>query len=170
MLLGLSFIGDESCQGADKNYVFIEFVLYVSVKDKSNVMTLVGDNNNTNRAFARLFARVYVGCHSHHFALAVKDEIQEQQVVVNRVHPLMRKLSFSTTADSLRQKTPLAAKCCNVIRWNSAFQMMQRYMKVEKHIEAIYYVEVRDHFPTINENQQVKELLTRLTALNSITT
>lgn len=125
---GLSLMGDESSQRADGHYDFIEFVLSVSGKDKSNVVALVGDNNNTNRVFACLFERVYVGCHSNHFTLTVKDKIQKHQDFVNGVHQLMQKLSFSVPVVLLRQKTPLAAKWCNMTRWKCAIKMRHKYV------------------------------------------
>lgn len=132
-------------------------------------MALIGENSNTNRAIAHLFERVFAGCHSRKFALAAKNEIQEHHVVVSRVHRLMLELSISIPAALLCQKTPLAAKCYNVTRRISVFQMMQQSKEIKEHIEAINHVEVHVHLLTIEEIKEVKELHTRLTALDSVT-
>lgn len=58
MLRDLSRIDDESSQGASEHYDFFQFGLSVFGKYKSNVMALVGDSSNENRAFVRLFERV----------------------------------------------------------------------------------------------------------------
>lgn len=100
--LGLSSMGNELSQRADEHHDFMEFVSSVIERDTSNVMALVGDNSNTNHAFASFFGRVFVDCHSHRLSLAVKEKIKELQEIVNRVHQLMRELSFSLPAASLR--------------------------------------------------------------------
>lgn len=43
-------------------------------------------------------------------------------------------------------------------------------MEIKEHIEAISHAEVRDHFLTIEENKEPKELYTSLTALDTATT
>lgn len=81
VLLGFSPMRDELYERGDEHYDFFEFVLSVFGEYKSIEVALIGHNSKANRAFGRLFERVIVGCHSHHFdlvfALAVKDEIQE---------------------------------------------------------------------------------------------
>lgn len=43
-------------------------------------------------------------------------------------------------------------------------------MDTNEHIESVDHVEVRVHFVTVEENEKSTELLTRLTALDAITT
>lgn len=85
MLPSLSSIEDELYKKEFEHHNFIEFVLSDIGKDKSKVVALVEDNSSTNRVFARFFGCVFVGCHSHRFALALRDETQEHQYAENRV-------------------------------------------------------------------------------------
>lgn len=64
-------MGDESSQGSDEHNDFTESDFFVFGKDKSNFVALFEDSNDRNRVFARLFGRVFLGCHSHCFAWVV---------------------------------------------------------------------------------------------------
>lgn len=77
VLLGLSPMGDALSQGEDEHIDFIEFVLSVFRKDKSIVVALAKDKSNTNRAFALLYERVFVRCHSHRLAFGSEKRDSE---------------------------------------------------------------------------------------------
>ena len=57
---------------ANEHYDFLCFILSLYNKTLSNVVAMIGDNVNTNRAFSGRIGRNFVGFHSHMFALAVK--------------------------------------------------------------------------------------------------
>jgi len=169
LLLGIAPMGEELSQSAEEHVDFLDFVLEVFGRSRNNVAALIGDNANTNRAFARKFGAVFIGCHSHKFNLAMKDMLLEHDNVIEKVNVLMGKLSYSIPAALLRQKTSLCAKRCNTTRWSSTFEMMQRYCNIRHHLPEIDHPEVQELLLSEEENSDTDALLKRLTDLNSVT-
>ncbi len=73
---------EEASQRAQEHYKYLEFVLSTFKKSFDNVAVLVGDNCNTNKALADKAGKLFVGCASHRFNLAMKDKLSR----VSRTH------------------------------------------------------------------------------------
>lgn len=107
---------NEETQNANEHYEFILFVLSVYGKTMQNVVAVVGDNCNTNRAMSRRIGPIFVGCYSHRFNLAVRDLLSKYKKVTSKVQQVMKKLSYSIPAAQLRKLTPLKAVQANDTR------------------------------------------------------
>lgn len=75
-MLAFSPLLEEDNQTSDNHLELIEFVLELFGKDVSDVICLVGDNCNTNKALADLCDLPLVGCAAHRFNLAVQDYLE----------------------------------------------------------------------------------------------
>lgn len=75
-MLAFSPLLVEDNQNSENHLDLIEFVLELFDKDISNVICLVGDNCNTNKALADHCEKPLVGCAAHRFNLAVQDYLQ----------------------------------------------------------------------------------------------
>lgn len=84
VLLGISPKADKTSQSAEEHFEFLTFVLSVFRRSMHNVVALINDNANTNRAFSWLIGSVLVGCHSPRFNLAVKDVIKNNKKLLTK--------------------------------------------------------------------------------------
>ncbi|ETV65061.1 hypothetical protein H257_18147 [Aphanomyces astaci] len=74
------------------SWSFFDFVLDVYGKQHRNMVTLIGDNCTTNRAFARLAGIPMVGCASHRFNLFVGDVLADYEDLLCAAHAITKKL------------------------------------------------------------------------------
>jgi hypothetical protein len=119
---------DEGNFTAQSHYELMESTLNRVNKQPSNVIFLVGDNCNVNKAVADLFGVPLLGCASHRFNLGMQRMYQQYEPLLNRVNDLMKKLKTPKRAAELRTKTHLRPVTRNVTRWNSTEQMITRYI------------------------------------------
>ena len=91
----------------------------------ANVIALIGDNCNPNKAIKRMAGRYFIGCNSHRFHIAVKDTLHDMDSEVGMVRVLMIKLRTPIAAAKLRKFTRLCAQVKKVTRWSSAFFIME---------------------------------------------
>ena len=78
VLIAFTPLLTEADMSSESHEELLQFVLNVFGKDLRNVICLVGDNCNTNKAFARLCDRPLVGCAAHRFNLAVQGFLSIQ--------------------------------------------------------------------------------------------
>lgn len=90
--LGLSPMENETTQNLKEQFEYLEFVLSMYGREMRNLADLVGDNNSTNRAFARMVGPIFVGCHSHRFNFGVNDILGGHSDVIQKVQALVRRL------------------------------------------------------------------------------
>ncbi len=90
MQLAFSPCESENSQSAENHYQFLLFVLELFGKSIENVVALEGDNRSANKAFAIRVGCGFVGCASHRYNLAMKDILQEEQIVIQKVRELIR--------------------------------------------------------------------------------
>ena len=102
-------------------------MLEIYNKKVEDVVALIGDNVAVNKSFARNLGIPFIGCASHRFNLAVKDILEDNQLIISKVQSIMRKLSYQIPAANLRQFTHLRAVLNNETRWSSTYQMLKRY-------------------------------------------
>jgi len=91
-------------------------VLSVFNEPVHNIVSIVGDNCNTNRNMAKLLGKWVVGCHSHQFNLAVHDMMNEYSRMISIVRKLMQNVSNPIPAAKLRGHTDLIAICSSNTR------------------------------------------------------
>ena len=132
---------------------------------KNNVVCLVGDSCAVNQSMARIMKVSLLGCASHKFNLAVSRWIAEQgeltpiiakvsifvvlvaflfivscaNVIVffPQVTKLMKKASTMKIACELRELTSYATVRENDTRWSSTYNMVTRFLKIQKELSEI---------------------------------
>ena len=110
VLLTIAPLGEGVSFTAKDHYDFVTYVLNVYHKTWENVVCLVGDNCNTNKALATIAKRPLVGCASHRFNLAVKDVLKDYHDVLSKINSIMKKLKNLIPSAKLRKLTPLRPK------------------------------------------------------------
>ena len=93
LLLAFSpFINEETMTAAE-HVRFTDFVLDVFGIQASKLKLIIGDNCNTNKAYADLVHVPFVGCASHRLSLGInKGFLPEYQDIIQKVNRLMVKL------------------------------------------------------------------------------
>lgn len=76
VLLGISPFDDETNLDANSHISLIEFVLSVYKMSLANVLSLTGENCNTNKAISNPMSIPFIGCASHLLNLAVNDMLE----------------------------------------------------------------------------------------------
>ena len=148
ILLTMSPMGDEDSLSSQEHYDFATYILKLYHKSWENVVCLVGDNCNTNKALADLAHKPLLGCASHRFNLAVKDILEEYSDVTSCVYHMMKKLKNIIPAAKLRKLTPLRAKCANATRWSSTYKMLRCYKQLKEFLPKLNMTEVDDLLPS----------------------
>ena len=128
-LLGFSPLLDETRLNADNHVELITFVLGVYGKEISNVVFLVGDNENLNPRIASDLGVPLLGCYSHRLNLAVKQFVATKIDLVKKIQEIMKKLSNLKKSAELRKVTNLRPMIQNDTRWDSTFYMLKRYFE-----------------------------------------
>lgn len=96
----------------------------------SNVVAIFGDNFNSNKCFSKLAHKLFAGCASHLFNLAVRNIILCEMVSVDAVKKIMKNLSNFIPSAKWQHHTHLRAKCHNVTRWSSTYKILKRFQKM----------------------------------------
>ncbi|KAE8891566.1 hypothetical protein PF005_g10966 [Phytophthora fragariae] len=139
------------------------------------VAFMIGDNCSVNQSIRRrVGAILLIGSASHRFALAVKDFIQSDEGLLEKVHKLMKKLCTVKGRALLRSYTSLAPVMRNDTRWSSTHAMLQRYTKLEPFLrsldaETVSVSELEPLWLTRAENLRVTSLLKDLDYFESVT-
>lgn len=171
-LLAFSPMGTEMEFTAIEHYNFIEYVLSVYKKTLENVVAIIADNCDTNKALANLCLVPMIGCASHRYNLAVKDVLVEHSDLIDKINTIMGKLKNLKLAGQLRKYTELVPIQKNVTRWSSTANMVFRYLKLIDFIakpEISNDPSIVDLIPTARENTVIITLSKTLEELNSVT-
>jgi len=171
VLLAFSPLHDETEFTAKAHYEFVKWVLE-SVYNKSmdNIVAIIGDNCETNKAMCDLCELPFIGCASHRFNLAVKNWLEKYEPVLNKVNVLMGKLKNLKLSGALRRVTDLRPVQRNVTRWSSTTDMVHRYLKLKPFFVSMDdSVELVDYWPSARENNELLELDIVFGKLNSVT-
>lgn len=81
---------------ASEYYDYVEYLSSTQRKTVHNVLAIIADNVNANRAFGRFFGRYFVEIHSHRYS--VTDVLNYYHVIIDIVQFLMEQLSFQISA------------------------------------------------------------------------
>ncbi|KAE8986324.1 hypothetical protein PF011_g20033 [Phytophthora fragariae] len=138
------------------------------------VAFMVGDNCSVNQSIGRRVGAIpLIGCASLRFALAVKDFMQSDEGLLEKVHKLMKKLCTVKGRALLRSYTSLAPVMRNDTRCSSTHAMLQRYT-LEPFLrsldaETVSVSELEPLLLTRAENLRVTSLLKDLDNFESVT-
>ena len=95
---------------------FIEYILEFYGKNMLNLCVLVGENISLNRSIAVKTGTPLVGCSSHCLNLAVNCLLSKDEILVNKINPLMTKLRGLSFSALMRKVPPLRPKLRNATR------------------------------------------------------
>jgi hypothetical protein len=76
---------DESAFSAQNHRDLILFVLSIFRKSVENLICIIGDNCNVNKALADLLEIPLVGCAAHRFNLAIQKYLVNYSEIINKV-------------------------------------------------------------------------------------
>ncbi|KUF88703.1 hypothetical protein AM588_10001926 [Phytophthora nicotianae] len=175
VLLAFCPLGDEEDLGAQSLFDLIADTLSTYNKPWESVLFMIGDNCSVNQAIGRkIGALPFIGCASHRFQLAVKDFLAEEEVLLAKIHALMKHLSTIKCRAALRKVTPLAPVLRNATRWSSTFNMVERYVKLHPALLSMDHATIAKHdivsfLLDEDESSRAKSLLESLMDLNEVT-
>lgn len=92
----------------------------------STVVAIVADNSVTERSFFIRMGNGFFGCARSRYNLAVKDVINSQGPLIDRVKWIMHKLCYQICRAKLHQHAERTSVRCNETRWFSVQEMLNR--------------------------------------------
>ena len=158
-------MGDECSLSAQKHYDFLTYILGLYSKSWSNVDCLIGDNVRTKKCIANYTGLPLIGCSSHRFNLAMRDNLSDEELLVSKVHVIMIKLSSFLLAAQLKRHTYLKPKIRNKTRWSSIFTMLQQYVRLRDVLPRLNSDEIAFLALTPSEDRRIDGLLLQLDPL-----
>ena len=167
-LLTLSPMGDECSLNPQEHYEFLTYVLNLYQKSWANVVCLVGNNMNTNKSIANISGRPLIDRASHRFNLEVKDVLNEEEELLQKIHSIMVKLRGLLLGAKLKELTSLTPKVRNVTRWSSSYQMVQLFIELQEFMGLLESDEVDALCLTPAESRRADDLLLQLKPLESV--
>ena len=72
---------DETVLNATEHVTFLETVLEIFDRTPANVVAVVADNCELNKAICDILMKPLIGCASHRFALAVQDWLLKRSIL-----------------------------------------------------------------------------------------
>ena len=120
----------ETNYAASTHKDLLDWVSELYGKTLDNVVAIIGDNAEVNKALANLCGKPLIGCASHRFNLAIKVILKEQEHLIGRIQDINVKLKSLKLRGNLRSHTELEPKLRNDTRWSSTYQMLERYIKL----------------------------------------
>ena len=137
-LLAFSPLLDETSQSAEEQYDFIAVTLNNFEKNiADNVVALIADNCEINKALARLCEVPLIISHSHRLDLAAKEYLKPHDKLISKVNALMGKLKTPKIAAEVRKHSPFCPIQIGITKWRSVMQMFERYLVLKEHIVQI---------------------------------
>ncbi|KAG2897700.1 hypothetical protein PC114_g14578 [Phytophthora cactorum] len=127
-----------------------------------------------NQAIGRkVGALPFIGCASHRFQLAVNDFLADKELLLAKIHALMKHLSTIKCRAALRKVTPPAHVLRNVTRYSSTFNMVERYVKLRPALLSTDHATAAKHdiarfLLCDEESEHVEERLETLIDLNEV--
>ena len=173
VLLGFSPLLCETNFGAKNHHELLEWTLELYGKNiENNVVALIGDNAEVNKALANLCEKPLIGCASHKFNLAVSHYLKNYEDLLGKINDIMVKLKSLKYRGKLRTKTDKGPMLRNDTRWSSTFQMVERYSELHPFLMDSEFSADRHFIPYMlspSDFSDALDLLNRLKELNSYT-
>ncbi|ETI52712.1 hypothetical protein F443_04263 [Phytophthora nicotianae P1569] len=153
--LTLSSFVEEKSMTADEHIRFLDMVLNQYKLEANNLIAIVCDNMETNKAISRRIDAPMIGCAAHRFNLAVKEYVQDHRALIKKVASLMRKL---------KSKGTLEGKWMQAQTSTDARAALERTAPNDETIHAISSDNARrfpivDFLPTPSEHCAIVDLL-----------
>ncbi|KAI0566383.1 Ribonuclease H-like protein [Gracilaria domingensis] len=161
-------MGYELSLSADQHYSFLTFVRQLNGKMWKNVVALIGDNCDVNKATADQASSSLIGCASHRFNLAVRDEVSKDTPILMKIHKLMVKLRTLLAAAQLKIVTKLKPKLHCPTLWRSTFLMLSRYVKLRLLLGDLGCSHVDELIPSVSKHRRIQVIWKRLEELQSV--
>ena len=127
-------MADETTQGAEEMSEFVNFTLVQYGKSLKNVVSITADNCERLSDICQV---QLVGCHSHRLALAVKEFVKKDEVLIEKMNTMMTKLKSPIMSAEVRKSTPLRPFKYVVTRWLSIMDMFDRYLNINEIIDKM---------------------------------
>ena len=162
-------MGDETGLLAHDNVKFISCILDVYKKTLENVICLVGDNCNTNKALSNKVQKPLVGCASHRYNLAMKFVFSNDEDLICNIDTITAKLRTLLLNAKLKKLTHLQPKTRNVTRWSSTHEMLKRYVELRQFLPSLMSNEIDSLSLNPAKNRRVDYLLQQMEKLESVT-
>ena len=118
----------------NKHVVKYYFTQYTGLygKSLSCVLDLVADNENLNKALARVLKVPMVGCASHRLNLAVNMFMNNYEDLLDKIHATMLKMSSLKKSGALRKLTPLRPVLRNKTRCNTGSNFAKGLLQAKR--------------------------------------
>lgn len=123
---------DEISLDADENFAFMSYILYLYKFSWDSISALIGENCSTNKAIANNISKLFIGCASHRFNLAVQLIMVEEEELLSQINCLMSKLEKLLLGEKLLKLMPLRPLTRNSTRWSLTFEIIARYARVQE--------------------------------------
>ena len=168
-LLSVSTMGDECNLRSAEHYEFLTYILNLYKKSWSNVVALIGDNVNTNKSLANRTGIPLVGCASHRLNLAMRDVLDEEEQLIERINSIMVKMRGLLLSAKLQKLNPLKPIVRNVTRWSSTHHMLKRYIDLREYLTGLESDEIELLRQSPSENRRLESFMVYISPLESVT-
>lgn len=145
------------------------FVLPVLGKCWDNEVALIGDNSNTNVAFARRVGPILVRCFGNRYNLNMHDVIALSETSIDRARELMSKLSYQILSVGLLQTRFLNRKLDNETPWSSTYEIPKCYIGISDVLQLLEMPDADDMLLECNAAARVVSTCQQPKQINSIT-
>jgi hypothetical protein len=163
-LLAFSTLPDEERYDAEIHVQFISESLSYYKKTFDDVLFLICDNENTNKAISSLCKIPMLGCQSHRLNLAVKNLCSTLEPIIDNINCLMIKLDTLKFRGALRKVTKYSPVKRNSTRWSSTYAMIKRFFVLREFIpEALF-----DFIPSPSDELKLQSLMKDLENIESV--
>ncbi|KAE9317815.1 hypothetical protein PR003_g18384 [Phytophthora rubi] len=124
---------DEASQTASEHIAFLDLALDQYGLDVANMIAIVADNMETNKAITRRIKVAMIGCAAHRFNLAVRQWIEPHMPLIKKVSSLMQRLKTEKRVAKLKlngcKYKPLAL---HELRWSGCYRMLKRFEDLQR--------------------------------------
>ena len=132
ILLPFSPMADQTTQGAEKMSEFVKLRIVQYVKSPKNSISITADKCETKKCLSYICQVSFVDCHSHRFALAVKEFVKKVEVLIEKVNTMLTNLKSPVMSAALRKSIPYRRVKYVLIRWLSTMDMFFRYLNIKE--------------------------------------
>ncbi|KAG7374131.1 hypothetical protein IV203_013226 [Nitzschia inconspicua] len=177
VLLGISPPITQSNLGADSHIELLQDTINKFGLLKEDLICLVGDNCNCNKAISDRWGVPMVGCASHRLALAVDHWIESTPGLADAIAAtakLMSKASGVRISARLRNLTEeahgktLAPKKKNETRWTSTYTMLERWFRIKD--QSAKVEDLEEYQLSFSQSKIIESSLDKMKKLDLLTT
>lgn len=166
-MLSFSEFEDSGRQDTDGHIKEFDFILDYYNLDAENLVCVVGDNAEVNKAISRRTGVNFIGCNSHRLNLGVKIMMEPHLDLLKRISSMMSKLKTTKRWNCLKNNgckhKPIVL---HEIRWEGFVRMLRRYEKIKAYLHLFDKdLEIAALIPNSLEKLLIDQLLQQLEAI-----